>query len=259
MKEKVAIVKIGGAVLEDAKQLESFCMAFLELSGPKIIVHGGGQKASSLSRSLGFEPLMVDGRRITDAKALEAAVMAYAGWANKHLVSKLQALGVNALGVSGADGDLIRAHKRPVGTIDYGFVGDIHAIHTKNLIALLQAGFVPCFCALTHDGNGQLLNTNADTIAAELAIALSSTGSSELYYCFDKAGVLRDIEDEKSLIPHINRETYEELIGQKLIASGMIPKLHNCFHALEQGVAKVFIGSEQMLSSTESPKTEISL
>ncbi|WP_445384029.1 acetylglutamate kinase [Robiginitalea sp. IMCC44478] len=259
MKEKVTIVKIGGALLEDPDQLEAFCVAFLQLAGRKIIVHGGGQKASSLSRSLGFEPLMVEGRRITDAKSLEAAVMAYAGWANKHLVSRLQAKGCNALGVSGADGDLIRAGKRPVGSIDYGFVGDIRSVNTKSLKALLQAGFVPCFCALTHDGAGQLLNTNADTIAAELAIALSSEYRSKLYYCFDKAGVLADIEDENSLIRTIDRKTYEELSQSRKIASGMIPKLHNCFHALQEGVERVFIGSEQMLSSPESPKTEITL
>lgn len=259
MKQTVSIVKIGGAFLETQGLVDSFAQAFASLQGPKVLIHGGGQRASELSTRLGIEPRMVDGRRITDGPSLEVAVMVYGGWANKTLVARLQALGCPALGVSGADGDLIRAHRRPVGTIDYGFVGDVETVNLPALKALLKAGFVPVFCALTHDGNGQLLNTNADTIAAELAIALGAEFESHLYYCFEKEGVLRDVNDPGSAIPKIDPAEYETLKEEGLIAAGMLPKLHNCFQSLQRGVGRVFIGPPSLLTPQRKTYTEITL
>ena len=259
MKQTVSIVKIGGAFLETPGLVDAFTQAFASLEGPKVLVHGGGQRASELSTRLGIEPRMVDGRRITDGPSLEVAVMVYGGWANKTLVARLQALGCPALGVSGADADLIRAHKRPVGAIDYGFVGDVESVNLPALKALLGAGFVPVFCALTHDGNGQLLNTNADTIAAELAIALGAEFESHLYYCFEKEGVLRDVNDPGSVIRKIDPAAYERLKEGQVIAAGMLPKLHNCFQSLRRGVGRVFIGPPSLLTPQRETFTEITL
>ncbi len=259
MKPVLSIVKIGGAFLEEAGLVESFTSAFASLEGPKILVHGGGQRATQLSRRLGVEPRVVDGRRITDAASLEVAVMVYAGWANKTLVAKLQSLGCNALGVSGADAGLIRARKRPAGEIDYGFVGDIDEVNASGIADLLAAGVVPAFCALTHDGQGQLLNTNADTIASELAVALSGQFTTRLLYCFEKAGVLRDVSDPASVIPRIDAAAYADMRANGQVAAGMIPKLHNCFQALEKGVGQVFIGAPEMLIPGHPIQTEITL
>ncbi len=246
-------------MLEDPDQVDAFCRDFATLEGPKVLVHGGGRRASELSTSLGITPRMVDGRRITDGPSLEVAVMVYAGWANKSLVAKLQALNCRAIGMSGADADLIRAHKRPVREIDYGFVGDVDRVNTQALETLLESGWVPVCCALTHDGNGQLLNTNADTIAAELAIALGQHYQSRLFYCFEKAGVLLDVNDPSSVVPRLDRATCQRLTESGQIAAGMLPKLHNCFQALEKGVGQVFVGPPSQIGPGVQTYTEIAL
>jgi len=238
------IIKIGGNVIDNSENLHKFLKDFTALSGHKILVHGGGKVATQLSETLGIEPKMVDGRRITDIETLRVVTMVYGGLINKNIVAQLQHFGNNAIGLTGADGDFIRAKKRPVKTIDYGFVGDIdeNSINPKNISSLMEAGFTPVFCALTHDGEGQLLNTNADTIAAALAVALAKLYDTTLIYCFEKKGVLKDITDELSLINDINPLRYEELKRDQIIHSGMLPKLDNAFAAIDNGVKAVIIG-----------------
>lgn len=259
MKEQVGIIKIGGAFLEDEKLLETFYSAFTAMEGLKILVHGGGHRASKLSKDLGIAPQMVNGRRITDAKSLEIVTMVYAGWANKTLVAGLQGRGCNALGLSGADANLIRALRRPVSDIDYGLVGDVERVDTHGLSTLLNAGFTPVFCALTHDGNGQLLNTNADSIAADLAMALSPLYDVKLVYCFEKQGVLRDVSDPESVIPRINPDNFKILQKEGVISEGMIPKLFNSFRALQAGVDQVYIGPVSLLHRQAPKYTKIHL
>ena len=213
-------------------------------------MHGGGRRASELIRELGREPRMVEGRRITDAPTLEIVTMVYGGLLNKNLVAKLQARGRNALGMSGADGNIIKSVKRPVGEIDYGFAGDVVAVDGAALRGLVDAGFTPVLCALTHDGAGQLLNTNADTIANEVAIALARTGLSvSLQYAFELPGVLRDINDPGSLIEQLTPKTYAAYRADGTIAGGMVPKLDNAFAAVGAGVARVVIGDLERLRS----------
>jgi len=259
MKKQITVVKIGGAFLEDDAMLEKICRAFASMNGIRILVHGGGKRASQLSRALGIEPNLTGGRRITDARTLEVVTMVYGGWANKTLVARLQSLGCNAIGLSGADADLIRAVKRPVKDIDFGFVGDVERVEVKTLIPLLQAQLTPVFCALTHDGKGQLLNTNADTIAAEIAGALSGDYHTRLFYCFDKNGVLRDLSDPNSTIPRIDRSTFRELQEEGSVAEGMLPKLHNAFQALEGGVEEVWIGPPDILTGNTNTFTKLTL
>ena len=259
MKERISVVKIGGTLLEDYSLLDEISRAFASMEGIRILVHGGGKRASEVSRALGIEPNLRGGRRITDAKTLEVVTMVYGGWANKTLVARLQSMGCNAIGLSGADADLIRAVKRPVRDIDYGYVGDVEHVAVKTLIPLLQAGLTPVFCALTHDGKGQLLNTNADTIAAEIARGLSGAYHTRLLYCFDKNGVLRDLSDPDSTIPRIDRSTFRELQEEGIIAAGMMPKLHNAFQALEGGVEEVRIGQTGLLTGAASPFTKLTL
>ncbi len=259
MKQKLSIVKIGGNVIENKPELARFLKLFSKLDGDKILVHGGGKLATQLAEKLGVESKLVEGRRITDAASLEVITMVYGGLTNKNIVSQLQAHGTNAIGLSGADGDTIQAHKRPVGAIDFGFVGDIDGVNSELITSLLEAGLTPVFCALTHDGNGQLLNTNADTIASEIAIGLSGTYETILYYCFEKKGVLMDISDEKSVVKHIDSTKYQELLNTKIIADGMLPKLENCFHALRKNVAKVCLGDMEMLEPNNTLFTTITL
>jgi len=257
VKQKVGIIKIGGAFLEDEKLLETFYSAFSAMEGLKILVHGGGQRASQISTELGIKPQIVQGRRITDAKSLEVVTMVYAGWANKTLVAGLQSKGCNALGLSGADANLIRALKRPVSEIDYGLVGDVERVNTQGLSTLLNAGFTPVFCALTHDGNGQLLNTNADSIAADLAMALSPAYEVRLIYCFEKQGVLRNVNDPESVISTIDADNFKSLQKEGVISAGMIPKLFNSFRALQAGVEQVIIGPVSLLSGQAPKYTQI--
>ena len=259
MKERITVVKIGGALLEDDSLLDEISRAFASMEGMRILVHGGGKRASEVSRALGIEPNLRGGRRITDAKTLEVVTMVYGGWANKTLVARLQSMGCNAIGLSGADADLIRAVKRPVRDIDFGYVGDVGRVAVKTLISLLQAGLTPVFCALTHDGKGQLLNTNADTIAAEIARALSGEYRTRLLYCFDKNGVLRDLNDPDSTIPRMDRSTFRELQEEGIIAAGMMPKLHNAFQALEGGVEEVRIGQVGILTGMSNSATKLTL
>lgn len=259
MKQKLSVVKIGGNVIEDEKALNLFLSTFSKLEGLKILVHGGGKLATQLATKLGIASKMVDGRRITDTETLDIITMVYGGLANKKIVAKLQSKGTNALGLSGADGNTIRAHKRPVKELDYGFVGDIDGVNSALLAHLLTLNLSPVFCALSHDGRGQLLNTNADTIASEIAIGMSTLYDTTLYYCFEKKGVLLRITDENSVIKHIDTKKYKQLLENGIIADGMLPKLHNCFHALENQVKKVCLGDVSMLNEHEELFTTLTL
>lgn len=250
------IIKIGGNVIDNSENLYHFLKDFTALPGHKILVHGGGKVATQLSETLGIEAKLVDGRRITDIETLRVVTMVYGGLINKNIVAQLQRFGNNAIGLTGADGDFIRTKKRPIKTIDYGFVGDIdeNSIKTQNIISLMDAGFTPVFCALTHDGEGQLLNTNADTIASALAVALSKSFQTTLIYCFEKKGVLKDINDEDSLIKEIDPQRYEDLKIKQIIHSGMLPKLDNAFTAIACGVKAVIIGHSDDLGNLKQNK-----
>src|ERR1700761_9320707 len=258
MKEKndLYIIKIGGNVIDNSDNLHRFLKDFTALKGDKILVHGGGKVATQLSETLGIEAKMVDGRRITDIETLRVVTMVYGGLINKNIIAQLQQFGTNAIGLTGADGNFIRTKKRPVKTIDYGYVGDIdeQSINPENIGKLLDAGFTPVFCAITHDGEGQLLNTNADTIASALAVALSKLYETTLIYCFEKKGVLHDINDEESVIRDIDPERYEELKKEQIIHSGMLPKLDNAFTAISCGVKAVVIGRSDELSELKNKK-----
>lgn len=259
MKEKLSVVKIGGNVIEDEKALDNFLSAFSQLEGLKILIHGGGKLATQLATKLGIESKMIDGRRITDAETVDIITMVYGGLANKKIVAQLQSKNINAIGLSGADGNSIQAHKRPVKQIDYGFVGDIDGVNSELLKNLLSINLTPIFCALSHDGAGQLLNTNADTIASEIAIGMASVFETTLYYCFEKKGVLLDITDENSVVKNIDTSKYKELLSKGVIADGMLPKLHNCFHALDNNVEKVCLGDVSMLDKNTELFTTLKL
>ena len=255
----LSIIKIGGNVIENKKELSKFLVAFSKIEGPKILVHGGGKLATQLGEKLGIESKLVNGRRITDAQSLELITMVYGGLVNKNIVAELQSMDCNAIGLSGADANVIKAHKRPVKEVDFGFVGDIENVNSESINTFLGGGFVPVFCAISHDKKGQLLNTNADTIASEIAIAMSKTHKTTLYYCFEKKGVLMDVNDDKSVVKHIDSETYKNLIEEGIIADGMLPKLENCFNALNKKVNKVCIGDIGMLSPQSTLFTTITL
>ncbi|MBP2281930.1 acetylglutamate kinase [Flavobacterium sp. CG_23.5] len=258
-KKPLTIIKIGGNIIDNPAELSQFLSDFSAIEGYKILVHGGGKSATKMAESIGLVPQMIDGRRITDAAMLDVVVMIYAGQINKNIVAQLQANSTNALGFSGADGNLIQSDKRNHPTINYGFVGDVKKVNTELLETLLTNGIVPVFCAITHDGKGQLLNSNADTIASELAIALSEVFEVTLNYCFEKPGVLYDAEDDSSIIENINQELYSKLKAEKAIHSGMIPKLDNCFNSLSKGVQKIKIGHHRMLQNENSVCTTIQL
>ncbi|MES2804861.1 MAG: acetylglutamate kinase [Bacteroidota bacterium] len=258
-KKPVTLIKIGGNIIDNPTELKQFLSDFSKIEGYKILVHGGGKSATKMAESIGLAPQMIDGRRITDAAMLDVVVMIYAGQINKNIVAQLQANSTNAMGFSGADGNLIQSDKRNHPTINYGFVGDVKKVNTQLLETLLSNGIVPVFCAITHDGKGQLLNTNADTIASELAIALSEVFDVTLNYCFEKPGVLYDAEDDSSVIENINQELYSKLKAEKAIHSGMIPKLDNCFNSLSKGVQKIKIGHHRMLQDKTALYTTITL
>ncbi|MFH6603479.1 acetylglutamate kinase [Maribacter algicola] len=259
MKQKLSIIKIGGNVIEDPDKLSLFLSRFSRMEGLKILVHGGGKLATQLATELGIESNMIGGRRITDAQSLKIITMVYAGLTNKNIVAELQALECNAIGLTGADGDTIQAHKRPVRDIDYGFVGDVEGINSKTISQLLNTGLTPVFCAMTHNGHGQLLNTNADTIASELAIGMGIDFETTLYYCFEKKGVLMNVNDDDSVIKHIDSASYEKLLQDNIIADGMLPKMENCFHALRNNVHKVCIGDQKMLDPNTTLYTTLTL
>lgn len=258
-KQLLKIVKIGGNIINDETSLQSFLKDFAALDAPKILVHGGGKRATELSEAMGLQPKMVAGRRVTDEATLEVVTMVYAGLLNKKITAQLQKFNCNALGLSGADANCILAHKRIVSEVDYGFAGDVDAINAEFIKLLLQNKITPVFCAITHDKNGQLLNTNADTIASEMAIAMSDFYEVELNYIFELKGVLSTISDKNSVIQHINLKKYERLVEAKIISEGMIPKLHNCFNALKKGVQKVNIGDASLIQKTTILFTELSL
>lgn len=251
MKDIINIVKVGGGVVEDATSLVRLLNQFASLEGRKVLVHGGGRLATSMAASLGIESRMVGGRRITDERMLEVVTMVYGGLVNKRIVAGLQAKGVKAIGLTGADGDIIRSHKRPLkrvkmddGTeqmVDFGFVGDVDKVDARLLSSLIESGNVPVVAPLTHDGEGNILNTNADTIASSVAQALAEYYEVTLTFCFEKAGVLRDANDEGSVIPLVNEEQASRLIAEGIIAGGMIPKIENAFDALRKGVRQVVI------------------
>jgi acetylglutamate kinase len=253
--EEVVIVKIGGNIIDDPSKLSSFLTAFASIPFKKILIHGGGKLATRLAEQMGVEQQMIDGRRITDAETLKIVTMVYAGYINKNIVAQLQSHGCNALGLSGADGNLVQAHKRIHATIDYGFVGDIDQVNTGLLQTLLNQNIAVVAAPITHDTKGVLLNTNADTIAQEIATALAPFYRTTLVYSFEKSGVLLNVADENSVIARINAAYYAELKAKQLIFAGMIPKLDNAFAALEKGVGKVIIGKAEQLSELISGKS----
>lgn len=240
--EKVTIVKVGGAIVEDNEQLAQLLTDFAAIPGKKVLVHGGGRRATRVAAALGIESKMVNGRRITDAQMLEVVTMVYGGLVNKNLVAKLQAKGVNALGLTGADMDVIHSHKRPVKDgVDFGYVGDVERANGKMLQTLIQEGITPVMAPLTHDGNGNILNTNADTIASETAKALAPYYDVTLIYSFEKKGVLSNPDDDNSVIPVITRSDFEKYQADGTIGGGMIPKIENALAAVDAGVKEVII------------------
>lgn len=259
MKKPLSIIKIGGNVINNEAQLDSFLKGFASVDTLKILVHGGGRKATEIADSMGLEPKMLGGRRITDKANLEVVTMVYAGLLNKKIIAKLQSNGCNALGLTGADANVIRAHKRIVKEVDYGFAGDIDEVENKTIALFLEAGITPVFSAITHDKNGQLLNTNADTIASELAKGLSNDYKVELIYCFEKKGVLKDVEDDTSVIESINSELYLSLKNDGIINDGMLPKLENCFDSLQNGVDSVILGEAELIKDRTKKHTTLIL
>lgn len=255
--EKLTIVKVGGKIVEEADSLNQLLSDFKTISGNKILVHGGGRSATAIAAKLGIETKMVEGRRITDKDMLDVVTMVYGGLVNKNIVAGLQAKGCNAVGFTGADMDLIRSIKRPVKTIDYGYVGDVINVNTREISLLMEQGVAPVVAPLTHDGHGLLLNTNADTIASELAIALSEHYKVFLVYCFEKDGVLSNPDDDKSLIYEIDSDLYKQYKADGTIGEGMIPKLDNAFRALNSGVTEVIITNAKNLTKTSARGTVI--
>lgn len=249
--EKLTIVKVGGAVVEDPQQLAALLENFSRIEGKKLLVHGGGRRATKIASQLGIESHMVGGRRITDEQMLSVVTMVYGGLVNKNLVAQLQARGVNALGLTGADMDVIRSHKRPLkkmrmddGTeqmVDFGFVGDVDRADGTRLAQLIDSGVVPVVAPLTHDGEGNMLNTNADTMASTVAKALASHFDVTLIFSFEKKGVLSNPDDDDSVIPTITRQSYEQYVKEGVISGGMMPKIENALEAVEAGVKRVII------------------
>ena len=245
----LTIIKVGGAVVEDEAQLTLLLEGFSHIEGAKILVHGGGRRATKVASQLGIESHMVGGRRITDADMLEVVTMVYGGLVNKHIVAKLQSLGIDAVGLTGADMDIIRSHRRqPKDGVDYGFVGDVDCVDAKRLKTIIDAHLTPVLAPLTHDGHGTMLNTNADTIASETARALASLYDVTLVYCFEKPGVLANPDDETSVIPTRTRTDFQRLTADGTISGGMLPKIDNALAAVKAGVKKVIITKADCLS-----------
>ena len=245
------IVKIGGQILDDPQKLDKVINAFAKLKSPKILVHGGGREATEYSKKIGIEPEIIDGRRITDAESLKIVQMVYAGLINKNIVARLQALNCSAIGLSGADANCILAKKRKVKNVDYGFVGDVVQVNTSVLIKILNCGLTPVFCALTHDRKGQILNTNADTIATELSIAFSPIFAVDLLFCFEQNGVLSEPGNQNSLITNLSLPMYQRLKNEGKITAGMIPKLDNAFRAVTAGVRNIYIAHFDEINKLE--------
>ncbi len=254
---KLFIIKIGGNVLDDPGMLSKFLKDFASIKEPKILVHGGGKLATKLGRQLGVEPKIINGRRITDEQTLDIVTMVYGGLVNKNLVAELQQLGCNAMGLTGSDGNIIKATRRPVKEIDYGYVGDINAqsINTTLLYFLLRQNTVPVFAPLTH-ADGKMLNTNADTIASVIAVAMSKHFDVRLIFCFEKKGVLKSIQDEDSVIGTLTETSYFQLLQQGVFENGIMPKLENAFSAINAGVKEVLIGNSLHLLKNTGWETE---
>lgn len=248
---KITVVKVGGGIVEDEKSLSALLDKFARIEGLKVLVHGGGRSATKVAEQLGIQQTMIGGRRITDAETLKVVTMVYAGLVNKNIVAQLQARGVNALGLTGADMNVIVSHRRPIkqvkmedGTVqpvDYGFVGDVDKVNADLLADLIAKGVVPVVSPIGHDGQGNLLNTNADTIASQVAIALAQHFEVTLMFCFEKRGVLRDPEDDNSVIPQITASDFPRLVEEGIVSGGMLPKLENSFAAISAGVKEVVI------------------
>ena len=239
--EKLTLIKVGGKIVEEQATLSRLLASFAAIPGRKVLVHGGGRSATAMASRLGIESRMVGGRRITDKAMLEVVTMVYAGLVNKNIVAGLQAQGVNALGMTGADMNILLSDKRPVGEVDYGYVGDVRRVDAAALSALIEMGVVPVIAPLTHDGRGSMLNTNADTMAGETAKALASRYEVSLVYCFEKRGVLRDENDDNSVIAEMTRLQFETYRAEGVVQGGMIPKLENAFDAIRHGVREVII------------------
>lgn len=254
--KKLQVIKIGGKVIDDDEQLLQVLNAFAHIEGPKILVHGGGSKASEMEKALGLVPNMVEGRRITNKDSLDVVTMVYAGLINKTIIAGLQQIGCNAIGLSGADGNAVEAQKRPINTLDYGFVGDVKKVNDAFIDSLLGKGMTPVFSAITHNGDGQLLNTNADTMAAEIAIAISDKYQVELVLVFEKNGVLGT---NGEVIEQIEEASFLKLKEDKTISDGMIPKLINAFNALKKGVVAVKLTSANYLIDNDSECTKVVL
>jgi len=243
----LTVLKVGGAVVENAESLARLIADFAAMEGPKVLVHGGGRSATAMATRLGIETHMVDGRRITDDDMLRVVTMVYGGLVNKRIVALLQAAGVNGLGLTGADMDIIRSHRRPPkGGIDYGWVGDVDRADGQRLASLVREGVVPVIAPLTHDGQGHLLNTNADTMAQTVACALAPYYRVSLRYAFEKRGVMRDPDDPSTLIPHITEADFERLKADGIVSGGMVPKVENALQAIRQGVGEVLIGETRI-------------
>ena len=236
----IQVIKIGGGVLENETQRNAFLRQFAAIEGPKVLVHGGGRLATTMAERLGVKTQMIDGRRVTDKETLDIVTMVYGGLVNKQVVAQLQTMGVNAIGLTGVDGGWMKSVKRPIKHgIDYGYVGDVQEVNGEHLHMLIENGLTPVIAPITYSEEGLLLNTNADTVASETATSLAP--EVQLTFCFEKAGVLRDADDESSLIPRITRESYKQLLADGIVSGGMIPKIDNAFAALERGVKSVRI------------------
>ncbi len=242
-KSGLKVVKIGGKLIENENKFRGFLEDFSALEGPKILVHGGGNFATEMALKLGYKTKMIDGRRITDENALKVIIMTYGGLINKSIVAKLQTKNCNAIGLCGADGKSIISKRREVKEIDFGFVGDIEEVNAKFIGSLLEQNIIPVFSAISCTKEGELLNTNGDSVAAEIAKAMSTHYKTSLYYCFEKKGVLANAADDDSIIEKIDKNKYKELLEKNVISDGMLPKLHNCFQALDHGVSNIYLGN----------------
>ena len=251
MKDSLIVIKVGGKIVEETSSLTNLLTDFANIKGYKVLVHGGGRSATKLSEKLGIESKMIDGRRITDKQTLDVVTMVYGGLVNKNIVAGLQAIGINALGLTGADMNVIESCKRPVKEVDYGYVGDVKKVNAEILSSLITQGIVPVLAPLTHDMQGNMLNTNADTIASEAAKALSAFFETTLMYCFEKKGVLSNPNDDESVIAEITPEIFEAHRSNEIISGGMIPKIENSFAAVDAGVKKVIITRSDLIHTQE--------
>jgi len=252
--EKLTIIKVGGKIVEVQQSLNQLLNDFVDIPGNKLLVHGGGRSATQIAAQLGIETKMVDGRRVTDAEMLKVVTMVYGGLVNKNIVAQLQARQINAMGLTGADLNVIRSHKRQPNPIDFGFVGDVDKVDGERLTQLISTGIVPIMAPLTHNGEGNLLNTNADTIAGEVAKALTPYYNVTLIFCFEKAGVLQDENDESTVIPHINAADFKRLVDDGTIQGGMIPKIQNALEAIDAGVKEVIITKATAIDGSRGTK-----